>query len=53
MPAKVLLFKFTGPTAVFAEGVRRAVQERLVAGAVKVLQLADQIGFCKVLKVRA
>jgi hypothetical protein len=51
MPPEVLLFKLSGPTAVFAEGVRRAMQERLMAGAVKVLQLADQIVLGKVFRV--
>jgi hypothetical protein len=52
MPPEVLLFKIGGPTAVFAEGGRRAMQEGLMAGAVKVLQFADQIVLGKVSKVR-
>jgi hypothetical protein len=41
MTAQVLLFKLGSATAVFAEGVGRAVQERVVAGPVEMLQLAD------------
>ncbi len=48
MTAKVLLFKPGSAAAVFAEGVWRGVQERVVARPVEVLQLADQVGLGKV-----
>src|SRR5882757_1955334 len=49
--ADELPLELFGTDVVFAQRVRRTVQERLVPGAVHVLQLADQVGFGEVLGI--
>jgi hypothetical protein len=49
MTAEIFLFQLTGPSTVFVQGLRCAMQERFVASAMEVRQLTDQVGLGEVL----
>jgi hypothetical protein len=50
---KVFVLEERGAAAVFPQRVRRAVQKSAVAGRVEMLQLTEQVCFCKILGVHA